>query len=204
MTRPLVPLFWLGVDPGGAATGLCLLNARGEYDSHAVFQRDKAELEAMDDAADLDARWPRFCVDAASDFVGARLYGSAATALEDSFEMFRDGIAAVEDVVAPNPHKRRRDGNSIINPAALLDTAKVFGAFCDFPAGGLTVVRPGGHGSNPYATYPDELVTDAERRAKGWRLNPAGQSSAIRHARSAYDVARAAYTTHRLRQEAAR
>lgn len=88
-------------------------------------------------------------------------------------------VLAVEDVKAPNPHVRRRDGNALTNLDGILGTAVVVGALvAAYPD--LTLVAPGGNGRAPAFGYPGEL-------GKGVRLG--GPSD---HARAAYDVAGAA------------
>lgn len=82
---------------------------------------------------------------------------------------------AVEDLVHPNPHL------GLANVAGLMDTAQVLGALrVYFPL--LILVRPGGHGSAPLASYPLELVGVREKRGTG----------RMRHLRSAFDIAGAA------------
>jgi hypothetical protein len=88
---------------------------------------------------------------------------------------------AVEDLVDPNPHL------GITAVRGLLDTAQVIGAIrATF---GVTMVRPGGHGSNLLKSYPPELI--------GPKEGAAGKGK-MRHVRSAFDVAQAYAMTARL------
>lgn len=81
-------------------------------------------------------------------------------------------LVAIEDIVHPSPHL------GLANMEGLLHTAQVLGALrSTFPA--AVLVRPGGHGSAPLASYPPELVGDREPKGTG----------KLRHARSAWDVA---------------
>jgi hypothetical protein len=186
----------LGVDPGGQHTGLAILNSLGHLVDHAVIERPTAEGRIA---------WCNRCTEAAWRMLLVPLgYDPDRHTAADVVTELEDTVIAIEDVIAPNPHRNRPNGKSIINVDGLLDTAAVFGAFAETPAGTITAVRPDGHGHQPYATYPDELITPAERRTKGWRLRTAGQSSTIRHARSAYDVARTTHHNRRLLNEGRR
>jgi hypothetical protein len=192
----------LGVDPGARATGLVVLNSLGNLVTHNVIERPADEHVLA---------WCNRCTEAAQRLLLTALgFGPDAHLhrdpdLNDLVDDLHPVVLAIEAVVEPNPHRNRANGKAIINTGGIIDTAAVFGAFANFPGTGPGIaVRPGGHGSQPYATYPDELITPAERRAKGWRLRPAGQSSTIRHARSAYDVARTVHHNRRLLNEGRR
>lgn len=146
----------LAIDPGGRYSGV-VLTVAGDLEHAEVIDRRKA----------TPAPHPL------EDWVRAMLDRTTALALE-----LRPDLVAVEGVKAPNPHARRRDGNSLTNPTGIIDTAAVYGALVAmFDA---MTVPPGGNGSNTDSAYPDTL-------RKGARLG--GPSD---HARSAYDVARQA------------
>jgi len=88
---------------------------------------------------------------------------------------------AVEYLVDPNPHL------GITAVRGLLDTAQVIGAIrATFD---VTMIRPGGHGSNLLRSYPPELV--------GPKEGAAGKGK-MRHVRSAFDIAQAYAMTARL------
>jgi hypothetical protein len=93
---------------------------------------------------------------------------------------------AIEDVNAPSPHM------GLARPADLIALGRAVGYLQRaFP--GALLIPPNKHGSRPWATYPAELLTAREQaNAKAKPLAVAGQSSLMRHARSAYDVALAA------------
>jgi hypothetical protein len=88
---------------------------------------------------------------------------------------------AVEDLVDPNPHL------GITAVRGLLDTAQVIGAIR--ATLDVTMIRPGGHGSNILRSYPPELV--------GPREGPSGKGK-MRHVRSAFDIAQAYAMTARM------
>jgi hypothetical protein len=99
---------------------------------------------------------------------------------------------AIEDVNAPSPHM------GIARPADLITLGRTVGylqrAFPD-----ALLIPPNKHGSHPWGTYPPELLTAREKvNAKAKPLAVAGQSSTMRHARSAYDIALAASLNARL------
>lgn len=146
----------LAIDPGGRYCGIVVV----EHDTleHAEVL-DRRRLAGPGQATPDLAAWVHGAVD--------RCYALAAA--------HRPDLVAVEGVRAPNPHVRRRDGNSVTNPTGIIDTAAVYGALV--VALSAFTVAPGGNGSRIAAAYPEGI-------AKGARLG--GPSE---HARSAYDVA---------------
>jgi hypothetical protein len=113
-------------------------------------------------------------------------------AIEEAVHAAWDDLAtfspriAIENFVEPTPHM------GLVGVRELIATAFTIG-WLDRAFGDAVFIRPGGHGHRPWATYPPELITKAEERhAKARPLATAGQSSLMRHARSAYDVAGAA------------
>ncbi len=88
---------------------------------------------------------------------------------------------AVEDALPPNPHL------GISNPAGIIAAAKVLGAVVGLIPDAV-IVRPGRHGAPAAnrreleARYPAELIGARETKGTG----------ALRHVRSAFDVAGAA------------
>ena len=167
MSAPSV--VWVGVDPGSRSTGI---TARNGHDVVAwdVVERSADETE----------------VGPGVDYIRAVLAGinSMHTTVLDTVPALRMVRFAVEGVRRPNPHVNRRNGKATTDPTGVIGAAMVLGAvLADLAA---IVVPPGGNGSGLLASYPHALVTDAERR-KGVN-RPAGQSAAIRHARSAWDV----------------
>ena len=159
------PRSWLGVDPGGVHSGLLTLIDDDLVDVFVLdLEPDELPVEYMQRVV------------------------ARARAMFSRLERrpTEGGIAvALEGVVPITPHVKTKP----INPTYLMHTALTLGGLAaTFPD--AVIVRPGGHGSQPMGTYPLELVSDGERRRKGWQLR-AGTGS-LRHARSAYDVVRAA------------
>jgi hypothetical protein len=87
----------------------------------------------------------------------------------------------IEGVKAPSPHARRRDGNALTNVTGIVDTAAVYGGVITRFRNVAVTIPPGGHGSHPQAAYPE-----------GIRKGTRGLGGPPEHARSAFDVARAA------------
>ncbi|GAB7515151.1 hypothetical protein TSUKUMMB_00260 [Rhodococcus sp. no. 34] len=82
-------------------------------------------------------------------------------------------------------------GRAAVDPTALLATAEILGAILGFPwTNHVIQIRPNKNGSQPLGTYPGVLVSPGERRKAGWEARIGGGQ--LRHARSAYDVARLA------------
>lgn len=96
-------------------------------------------------------------------------------------------LAGIECVVAPSPHVNRRNGNAVIDVRPLLAAAIVLGDLQRHLADLAPVVwvPPGHNGSGALASYPPQLVSDAERRHG---LNRIGEGGKLRHVRSAWDV----------------
>ena len=80
----------------------------------------------------------------------------------------------LEDVVPPVGQM------GLIDPRPLLTLHRLVG-FLQASRPDWRLVRPGGHGSQPLASYPAALVGKTERKGTG----------KLRHLRSAYDVAHA-------------
>lgn len=152
MTRPVVIV---GVDPGGATTGV-VVRAGDRCLAACSISRVRSDTLAL-----------------YLEEVAAAVVGYAA-------EHQADGIA-IEDTIAPNPHVR------ISNPDGIIETAKVLGAVLVL-APAAVIIRPGGHGAPVtsrrvlLSRYPAELVGPRETKGTG----------ALRHVRSAWDVAGAA------------
>jgi len=169
----------LGIDPGARFTGVALVDGTpsplGCRDAKLLAH---AVIEAGGDE---------------SEYFAAVGLGLVEIMLDQGVTNL--GLVALEDVVAPSPHVRRKDGNSIIRPGTLIETAKVYGYVARWAAWAdveLVPIAPAGNGSQHLGTYPDELVAPGERRLKDWRFRLAGKSNPINHARSAWDVALAA------------
>ncbi|WP_053207966.1 hypothetical protein [Jiangella muralis] len=159
----------LGIDPGSVDTGL-VVRCGLDVLAHVTVHRDR------DEDADDGTRG----VGVGPIYLGA----IAETARQLVHEHAVEHVGA-ESVVAPNPHVRRRDGDSKINPAAVIAAGLVLGhLLAVWP--NLVRVPPGRNGSSPLSAYPLVLVSDRER-ALG--LNRIGKGGKLRHVRSAYDVA---------------
>lgn len=169
---------WIGIDPGARWTGIV---ARDRTRLLGWTVTDRHKIEPGVDRPGVAT------MEAIAEAVG--LLADPATAR-----------VAVEDAIAPNPYVRRRDGNSLTNPQAIIDTARLVGYLqCAFPE--IVLIRPGGNGSQALASYPDELVT-ARERANAIRVHrlmaPAPDNPPQCHARSAWDVAGKAATEARI------
>jgi hypothetical protein len=154
----------LGIDPGARSTGLCVLSD-GEILAHQTVTSE----------GDI--------------FPTDRLYVLDVLAVaEEILTDHKIGLVAVETIIRPNWHM---NGRAAADPTALLATAEVLGAIKGhhWPVD-VVQIRPNKNGSRPLGAYPDELISPAERRKKGWEHRIGGGQ--LRHARSAYDVARLA------------
>jgi len=154
----------LGIDPGARATGLCVLSG----DQIVAHQTITSEGEL---------------------FPAERRYVLAVLEAGATLLQIHDvDLVAVETITRPSWHMK---GRAAVDPTALLATAEVLGAVLgvDWPVN-VTQIRPNKNGSQPLGTYPGVLVSSGERRTAGWEARIGGGQ--LRHARSAYDVARLA------------
>jgi hypothetical protein len=159
---------WVGVDPGARYSGVCASNG-GDVVTWTVVDREDdpaTYLVRVETEVCMALAHPSFLV------TGSRTIDGAAV--------------AIEDINAPSPHM------GIARPADLIALGRAIGYLQRaFPA--ALLISPNKHGSRPWGTYPPELLTAREKaNAKAKPLATAGQSSLMRHARSAYDVAQAA------------
>ena len=163
----------LGIDPGAKVTGMCVIDGR--------------EVIASVDVATAHDLFP-----AHRTYIQEVV--NQAYRLLDSLQV---QTVAVEAITRPSWHMK---GRAAADPTALLATAEVLGGVLGFawPVP-IVQVQPGKNGSQPFGTYPPNLITPAERRAQGWQLKTAGKGQ-LCHQRSAFDVARAGL---RLRTEMA-
>jgi hypothetical protein len=154
---------WVGIDPGAKETGVILRDGTALLLAEVVTNWYYRQGDPSTVTADYLNDVMAMAVKAAN------LMGLAEV--------------AVEGVKKPCPHL------GLTDPSAIIGAGIVLGAILlEFPA--AVVVPPGGNGSGLLASYPDGLVTDAERR--GGLNRKAGQSATIRHCRSAWDVSIAA------------
>lgn len=174
-------MIWIGIDPG-KDTGIVVRDG-DQIVWWTVVEGDKpTENEILSDRtiADIEDGLGDACREAQHYL----------TCWDRSGQTFR---IAAEGVVRPNSHHKGK--KAFIDPWAVAVPALALGVVrCAVPVD--VIVPPNGHGSNWLATYPPELVTDAERRHG---LNrPGGNSATVRHARSGWDVAGAATAARRI------
>jgi hypothetical protein len=174
---------WVGVDPGSRETGIVARDGR-DLTGWAVIDRHQTEPGT----------------DRPGHATLAEIEAAVRCLLTDGARV------AVEEYLPPNPHVSWTGGRSTVTYRDAINTALVIGwmlrAFPD-----AVLIAPGGHGSQLLATYPRALVTDREyahavRRRTLTRAAP--QNSAMRHARSAWDVAGSAAMADRLHRAAQR
>lgn len=176
---------WVGVDPGARQTGI-VRRVGQELLDYVVVDRADVEPAAV--------RPGRATFAAVADAVLALAAG---------------GPVAIESLRGPSPHVRRQDGNSLINPITLIDTARLVG-YLEAMLPDAVLIEPGGHGNRPLGSYPAQLVTPRERASalrRGGLLRPAAHNEPQCHWRAAWDVAEAGRVyalVDRGRQRAAR
>lgn len=181
---------WVGVDPGAVATGVVLRAGLRAY-AHQIIHRTSDETPI--------GPGPCYISEIARAVDDMRFQWAAAYPQCPA-------MIAIEDVKPPNPHVKRTNRNgettwSRVAPKDVMGLAYVLGALHErYPD--AVMVEPDGNGSRPLCTYPHELVTDGERRAKHalGMLRPAGDGPMVRHCRSAFDIAGRASVALRIRQ----
>lgn len=129
----------IGVDPGGQATGIVVMDWPDTYVQSFLVLRSRLDLDAYI-AAVVEA------LQAAEDFF-PKTGGTPPV--------------AVEDVIEPNPHL------NLVAVRGILDTAQVLGAIRWHSRNSLTVIRPRRHGSLPLSAYPKQLVGPTEKKGTG-------------------------------------
>lgn len=158
----------IGVDPGGQATGIVVMEFPDTYLWAKVVQR------RPDRGRNADTLTPYL-----EEIIGA--LAAAETFFPKTGET---PPIAIEDVVDPNPHL------GITAVRGIIDTAQVVGLLRYRYRKSAVLVRPRGHGSLPLSAYPHQLVGPTERKGEG----------VLRHARSAWDVARLGHQLLRRNQ----
>ena len=164
--------YWIGIDPGSRATGVVLRQGSN------LLWWTVVERGTDEGRLGVGPEYIRTVLASVWDAARVSMYPAR---------------VAVEEVTPPSPHVtyQRKDGSKGYarpRPADLQALAAVYGAvLATFPA--AVIVHPSGNGSRPLSTYPRDLVTDAERRAKGNPHRAAGHTATVNHARSAWDVA---------------
>ena len=163
---------WVGIDPGGSHTGFVIRDDDGLCHWHTVIDHDPDPMIAVHQLAD----------------------GVAAASLRLDYWSGPDPVWAIEDLTPP---KGRVGGVKVpINPGTLIGTGRALGALLNavWTITGITpvLVKPDKHGKRALNTYPPDLIpplgAKSATRRNAW-AEMAGQSSQIRHARSAWDVA---------------
>lgn len=186
----------LGIDPGGRSVGaIARLHVAGAVDellAHQVFDLASASDRTLH--RDVVRRVARRVDEQVLEPALRSLAAAGITA---------DLAVAIEALRPPGGFAdgQRRP----LNPRDPMGVALVLGALLGYawPVDDhdLVLVAPTHNGRGALASYPPALVSAAEARQG---LNrPAGQSSALRHVRSAWDVAGMALRTARHHTEPA-
>jgi hypothetical protein len=158
---------WVGIDPGSVATGIAVRNGNRLL-WHAVVERTSDE----DVVRGIG--------------VGAKYIHAVLDAIDLAIDNTDPAGIAVEGIVRPNPHVRRKDGSSLIDAGTVAATAMVLGGILAVRPDAV-IVPPKSHGHNDLWTYPEALVTPGEAR-RGLRRK-AQDNVLIHHCRCAFDVA---------------
>lgn len=160
----------VGVDPGGKWCGIVSRIGDEVIDQHVVTRADDEHV------TDFALRCSR------------RVRSTAGRLRRECARRSLPPVVLIahEDVVAPRWHSKGKA--KPINPVPIIHTGVVLGSCRAAVLDAMNViVRPNSHGEAPLGSYPDELVSPAERRIDGWKLRKG--TGKLRHARSAWDVA---------------
>ena len=175
--REVIPIYpWIGVDPGSRDTGIVAREGQRLVWWTIVH---RTESEDMVPGRGVE--------------VGAGYIHAVNAAIREAYERLPSARLAVEGVVAPKGFKHGQ--RNPIQPGTIAALSIVIGGVLAVWADAV-VVPPGGHGTALLCTYPDELVTDGERRL-GIR-RPARHGASVNHVRSAWDVVTSATTLCRF------
>jgi hypothetical protein len=131
----------VGVDPGGATTGIVVRDGATPVRAMLVSNSD----------GDMSAGYLAEVIDALDDAITMRM------------------LCAVEGLVEPNPHVRLANVRGLLDTAQVLGAVRHQAAVWTAQGrlSGVVVVPPGGHGSAPLACYPAVLVGEREKRGTG-------------------------------------
>jgi hypothetical protein len=165
---------WIGIDPGHTWTGLVL------RDGNEIVAQRTLERAQVEGSICVGPRW----FDEITHAIDIQ-QRTAARAIQELGRTW--GGMAIEGVEAACGF---RDGKKqFARPEHLMGLAATWGAIvARYPD--ITNVPPGGNGSELLVTYPEALITPAEKR-KGL-MRKALKGSKVSHCRSAFDVARKA------------
>lgn len=177
----------LGIDPGAVATGFALMLAEKHQHPRLLTAetvlRVKPSTYKPTQFLPVEDDYLTHVVDTCALIVSTASLGAFDSKVTDA--TFH---AAIEGITRPNWHMH---GRAAANPEALLAAAIVLGniqAWAREQLGTYIEIPPSGNGSAPLATYPEPLVSDAERRKPNWQ-NAIGKTGKLRHQRSAWDIA---------------
>lgn len=178
-----LPRAIIGIDPGGVWTGLALRARGNRYLGHRIVIAPGAESPIGVGPVYFAAI--RAAVVELSDvwFAAHPESGPPGFAVED---LGRPGGFDIAQRDGKKERKRR-----LIDPMDLMAVSATWGAVTASYPDAIPVPRDG-HGAQPLATYPPELVSDGERAARHAEgmLRSARKNADVNHARSAWDVAR--------------
>ena len=192
----------LGIDPGAVATGVALMLTEKTERPHLLTAetvlRKKPALYKPTQFLPVEDTYLTDVIATCARVLQTVSLGVYAAKVPDVTYRI-----AIEGITRPNWHMQ---GRAAANPEALLAAAIVLGniqAWARETLDHYTEITPSGNGSAPLATYPDTLVSDAERRKPNWR-SAIGKSGKLRHQRSAWDIAltasRQPLNTHTINQ----
>lgn len=156
----------IGVDPGARTTAVVAVDTATHEPLALVLVRNTGDLLPLP-----------------ADYLRAVTTDVARMAADHDAELVR-----VEGVNRPNWHIGGKAKGAATDPTGLLGAAQVLGAVVATAHIPVEIIPPGRNGSAPMGAYPAALVSTGERRTPGWETRTG--TGQLRHARSAYDVAR--------------
>lgn len=155
----------IGIDPGARTTGIIATTTTGEILAH----------DLITNPGDLLPVPPAYLA-------------AVNTAIAAYTAAHGPATLRVESITRPNWHvQKKAKRGAASNPEALIGTAMVLGAVLAIHPD-AELIQPKNNGGNPLACYPTELVGPRERAKPGWEQRVG--TGQLRHARSAYDIAR--------------
>lgn len=188
MTAPLVT----AVDPGSQYTGIV---ARSRNNLLAWTVVDRTRLTTIE----------AYAHELLEHIVATNDHGITALDHQGHDVDYDHWIMAVEHFHTPTGKLGRIDPQHLTETAWLTGWlyAALRGESTDGPSDplGAVLMPPNDFGRAPLGAYPPELVTSGERRGQ-WQIRPAGRSTKVSHARSAWDLAGAASAQLRTRYAA--
>lgn len=188
---------WIGVDPGGASTGLVVIH-NGRLRARSTIERGSPQPKMRRGSTPAEGIIDTFYLHCILDELqdGLRLLAS------DRLDVERGGLnadwssrLAIEDVRAPSVHVGGKV--QVVNPVGIIGAGIVAGAVMSWAwevGIDVDIIQPGGHADGYWIDYPKDLHDPMApcRRGQSCGKGCVAKAGKWRHERAAWDAVQAA------------